>query len=442
MSDFLQKTTPDGMIEQIEAWYQQLEIPFQFHESQNTSLRNLVDGTSNRNLPIHWWFNLKEAYSAELPRWVITRADQKYGVSIRNVFDPFIGSGTTGVSLAQIGIDVLGLEYNPFIQLVARTKSHYPKLVRREIQEVIEGLHLGVPTVPVPIPNLSTFSNQKYFRLDDVETLASAVQQIKGLDCNPIIKDFLLLGVAATIDDVANLRKDGRALRYVEKPQRPPAKNAIISHWEAMLSDFGAVTFTGDFQVFEGTAIQLPSLETSSKVDMVLYSPPYLNNFDYSEIYKLELWLLESVSSVSEWRDLRRATIRSHPSVKFPESNHLETDSRMSEIALGIARLCDVVSLPDLRTRREMPSVISGYFDDMYLALKQQWELLRPGGLLVYVVANSRHKQLPIATDIILAAIAQQIGFEPLEISVLRKRNGRTRQKTYLRESAVFMRKP
>jgi DNA modification methylase len=86
--------------------------------------------------------------------------------------------------------------------------------------------------------------------------------------------------------------------------------------------------------------------------------------------------------------------------------------------------------------------MILGYFDDMYVALKEQWRVLRGGGVLVYVVANSRHYYLPIATDVMLAEIARCIGFETLDLVVLRKRNGRTRQKSFLRESAVFLRKP
>jgi hypothetical protein len=89
-----------------------------------------------------------------------------------------------------------------------------------------------------------------------------------------------------------------------------------------------------------------------------------------------------------------------------------------------------------------MPPIIKGYFDDMYLTLKEQFRILRPGGFLIYVVANSRHANLPIATDVILGEIARNIGFQPVELDVLKKRNGRTKQKNYLRESAVIMQKP
>ena len=55
----------------------------------------------------------------------------------------------------------------------------------------------------------------------------------------------------------------------------------------------------------------------------VPYSPPYLNCIDYTEVYKLELWLLELVKTQAEFRQVRLGTLRSHPSVKFAERDDL-----------------------------------------------------------------------------------------------------------------------
>jgi DNA modification methylase len=170
-------------------------------------------------------------------------------------------------------------------------------------------------------------------------------------------------------------------------------------------------------------------------------SPPYLNNFDYSEIYKLELWMLDFVSTYEEWQKLRRSTIRSHHSLKFPQTNILRSHKDAQSIIHWIDFMASSQCLVG-KAAENMPSVIKGYFDDMYLSLKEQFRVLKPGGFLVYVVSNSRHAYLPIATDLMLGHIAQIIGFEPLELVVLKKRNGRTRQKNFLRESAAFMRKP
>src|SRR4051794_16308479 len=50
-----------------------------------------------------------------------------------------------------------------------------------------------------------------------------------------------------------------------------------------------------------------------SSVDLFVTSPPYPNNIDYSEVYKLELWVFGFVKSKSEFLQLRKSTLRSHP---------------------------------------------------------------------------------------------------------------------------------
>jgi hypothetical protein len=51
------------------------------------------------------------------------------------------------------------------------------------------------------------------------------------------------------------------------------------------------------------------------------FSPPYLNCIDYTELYKIELWLMEHIASQEQFRETRLGTLRSHPSVKFPARN-------------------------------------------------------------------------------------------------------------------------
>lgn len=427
-------------VSRFEEWYAELQRPFQVHDL-HSELSPLVSGVSNRQLPIHRWFTLKEAFSAHLPGWIVEYLGENFDARISRVVDPFVGGGTTGVALAQRSIAVDGVEYNPFIRLVADTKSQYPLLSKSEIEYAVSQLDLVPPSEVIEIPALSTLSDPKYFRPSDIQTLLNVISQIRNLGISGPIRNFLLLGVATSIDDVANLRKDGRALRYEEKHNRPDAGMALRQRWRAMLEDVEQTDFSGTFQVFDGTATDLSILPDSGSYDLALYSPPYLNNFDYSEVYKLELWLLGFLSSVNNWRELRRSTLRSHPSVRFAETLVLEQIPEMADIADWLSRMATSECLRDDRTKREMKQVIKGYFDDMYLALQQQYLALKTGGYLVFIVGNSRHKSLPVATDIILGAIAQRLGFEPLQILILKKRNGRTRQKTYLRETAVIMRK-
>ena len=427
---------------EFEHWYSILEEQFRVYDLHETEWSGLVSGVNNKSLPIHKWYSLKEAYAAELPTWVVNRLTSVYQAKIESVLDPFTGGGTTGVSLAQVGMQVLGIEYNPFIHLVAQTKAGFRRLNNIAVTEAINRIQLVAPDEPISVPRLSTLYNENYFRAIDVQILLNAVRQTRALPCAPDIRNFLLLGIAAAIDDVVNLHKDGRALRYRLKANRLSADEAIARRWRDMISDLDVVDMPGAFDVLLGSAAEMMQSLNSNSFDLVLFSPPYLNNFDYSEVYKLELWMLGFLSSNEEWQSLRKHTLRSHPSITFgrPYSSQFtqEYDDLVEKFKSMEASIC----LMSARTRREMEGVITGYFNDMYECLLQQWRLLRPGGYLAFVVANSRHQWLPIATDVILGTIAQRIGFVPLEQVILKKRNGRTRQKAYLHESITLMSKP
>ncbi len=421
--------------EVFEIWYSELQTPFNVQMHSDTGL---VSPVSNQQKPIHRWYSLKEGYSSDLPIWAVNYLSDRYGAKISRTIDPFIGGGTTGVSLVSHGIAVDGVEYNPFIHLVSRVKSQYPLLQKSELAIAISQIDFDQPSDALQLPTLTTLNNPQYFRSQDVSLMYYVVQQIRQLQVEAPIRDALLLGVAAAIDDVGHLRKDGRALRYKEKIERPTASKAIKAKWDRILEDLGKVQYSASFNVYRGSAIDLTNIADDETYDLALYSPPYLNNFDYSEIYKLELWMLEYISTVEAWRELRKSTLRSHPSITFEKKSVFDSVGELSEINAILKQM----SAADNLSGGGIGKVIVGYFEDMYLAFREQWRVLKPGGFLMYVVANSRHKYLPIATDVILGEIAQKIGFIPLDLIVLKHRNGRTRQKTFLRESAVILQKP
>lgn len=424
-------------LKEFEGWYALLQTNFKI---QTYPEEGLATAILNQQQPVHGWYTLKEGYSSRLPVWIVEYLAKHYKACISRVIDPFIGGGTTGVSLALEGVAVDGLEYNPFIRFVSEVKAQYPLLNKIEVLEAINKVVTSQPFRTIPVPTLSTLHEPRYFRPKDIQIILYVIHQIKNLNISPCVRDFLLLGVARSIDDIANLRKDGRALRYATKANRPTASVAIQTNWQRMTASIDKLSYKARFRVFGGSATNLKSVAEDETYELALSSPPYLNNFDYSEIYKLELWLLGFVADAEQWRELRKSTIRSHPSISFDPKHIFDGRSDMSEVFNMLKKMRDANSL--LGKKNGLSKIIIGYFEDMYLALKEQWRVLKPGGYMAYVVANSRYNHLPIATDVILGEIARCIGFEPLELIVLKQRNGRTRQKTYLRESAVILRKP
>ena len=62
--------------------------------------------------------------------------------------------------------------------------------------------------------------------------------------------------------------------------------------------------------------------------------------------------------------------------------------------------------------------MIWGYFNDMYIAIQQQIQILLPGGYIVIAVSGSKHDPLILPTDIaILDKLWEWSRTDKLEIS-------------------------
>jgi hypothetical protein len=86
-----------------------------------------------------------------------------------------------------------------------------------------------------------------------------------------------------------------------------------------------------------------------------------------------------------------------------------------------------------------------GYFSDLWSSLEEYYRCLRRGGYLVLVVGNSLHGRpgdaYLIPTDIVLAVIAESIGFSVEKVLAARSLKRRLQGNHFLRESIVVLKK-
>ena len=146
--------------------------------------------------------------------------------------------------------------------------------------------------------------------------------------------DALLLGLGSAIEQLSNTRKDGRALRLVRRDRQNIAA-LLYDKWAQIASDVRFMrelrpqapvptVILGDGRAPVGLGIP------PSSVDVLLTSPPYPNNIDYSEVYKLEFSLLGFVADNDEFLRLRKSTFRSHPTAA-PVEDSVEFDRELEK---------------------------------------------------------------------------------------------------------------
>jgi 16S rRNA G966 N2-methylase RsmD len=438
----------------LESHYESIQKCWNVNLGQ-TDFGRLVVPTGNASSRFHRWFHLKEAFSSELLEVLLKHLDFDSRSGLR-ILDPFAGSGTSIVSALEmsadenLNIEAIGIERNPFLHLVSKTKVDAMKSassLSRVFQDAflhIENCFIRATSERFEPPSLSTFSKDQYFPDETLQELLRLRASIEQAVPAGLLKDVFLVAASACVEGASRLRRDGRALRFsaARRPRSPWEQ--FRSRTSEIYEDLkGAGRVYGEGMVLRGDGRQ-PSLEVapSSEFDLIFFSPPYPNNIDYTEIYKMEAWYLGCYNTDTEFRSQRLKTVRSHPSIRFGQPFEYETSEQLDSIRTLIEPIINAV--PEDRYKLGRIEMIKGYVDDMYKLLRQGRDLIDSDGKLAYVVGNSLHgsdsSSFVIAADVLMGRIGELVGWSVEELLVARRLGRRASSSDFLRESLVIMR--
>jgi hypothetical protein len=372
---------------------------------KDESYSNLVNFSENKEEAIHKWFDYKEGYSSELVRRLIEE-DNLDEDSV--IFDPFTGSGTTNVVAQQMGYDSVGVDILPISVLLARVKTYqYSEEELKEIKENISSLKNEMEMTE-KVPEFRVLPRM-FFSEEDKETMLKLKGFWENIE-NDRISDFFRLAYVSIIERVSNRKKDGNGIKYHRSKERV---EDIISYYEDklfnMYSDLINREVNADAEIISGSMLEE---ETQSEVkkreySSVIFSPPYANCFDYCEVYKMEMWLGGFVEGYRDFDKYREGAVRSHVNSKFSHEFKHENEF--------VNTTTDLIGTYNI-WNENIPDMIRGYFDDMTQIMKTIFSSMEKDAKCKIVVANSGYKGILVPTDLILAEIGEEIGFEVEEI--------------------------
>jgi DNA modification methylase len=438
-----------------------------------------------RGKPVHGWYHYKEGYSPRLLSLLIGGLD----IPPRStLLDPFAGVGTTIIAAAelkpQVFLRAIGIEYNPFAAFVARTKLRWNEISSHALLEAARRVLAYRPRNLPPVPDSATLRNPAIFSVARLRRLRQLAAGIAAMPAGPT-KAALRLALAASLEPSSYAKKDGRALRIIGPGARTASPAELFgSTVRTMASDITTLKnrerqrrrllrnmpTRGRLEsrplqsaIYQGDARDLRRYVKSRSVGLALYSPPYLNGIDYSEVYKIEEYILGFVKSRAELLKLRAGTLRSHASIRFARrSSPLHDVPANANVRRLIQAIGEFFASHETRPfQRQYSWLVEAYFDDMYEVFTEQMRVLKAGGYSICVVANSMFAgtsikeisrdgtvttrvrwQLPLATDVILAALARQAGLEVLPSFAVRTLVPRNIPAGWSRESILVFRKP
>lgn len=421
---------------------------------------------ANRDAPVHRWVPWIAGYSRQFVEDALETRLDGYGT----VLDPFAGVGTTLVEADRAGHEAVGFEINPYATFAARIKlaAHRidPESLRavagafRAFMETAE--HNGTrPRAAAP----AGFRTRVPFYSPKVLRKVLLVQDFIDSMVPKSAVDPFRLAFAATMVSYSNYSYEpslGRktAVGRAEIEDFSVAE-AIASKVCEMAGDAERHRAARDRRprkdgrVFDGSFFDGYRNIPEASVDLLVTSPPYLNNYHYNRNTRPHLyWLgfcaqphdmkrLETLNFGTYWQNARdRDRVDLDPTIHDDEIRGVIDEVRRKNPEKGIYGGSGWANYAAL------------YFNDcVRFAAGAIW-CLRPGARALVVIGNSILQGIPIPTDRFLAKIAAERGLEVVDIHIPRDtrvgssivassvRVGKAANGTRLYESVVELRRP
>ena len=384
--------------------------------------------TANRAAPVHRWVPWIAGYSQQFVEDALGQCIDDYGT----VLDPFAGVGTTLVEADRAGHEAIGFEINPYAAFASRTKlkAHRIKLAAlndaiHQCREFLHGTEArgAAPRTKPP----EGFRTRSPFYSPKVLRKVLLVQDFIASQKTRTVADAFRLAFAATMVEYSNYSYEPSLGRKsaVGRPEVEdfPVMETIVGKAALMAEDAGWYRRVRngrrrkDGRVFSGSFFDGCRALPCESVDLVITSPPYLNNYHYNRNTRPHLYWLGFCSSP---RDLKRLE-----ALNFGTYWQNARDRERIDLAPEIQDQEILDAIGEVRARNPEKGVYGGsgwanyatlYFNDCArFAAGMRW-CLRPGAKALVVVGNSILQGVQIPTDRFLAKIAERQGFETIKI--------------------------
>lgn len=402
----------------------------------------------NKCLPIHRWVTWIAGFSATFAGNTISKYLPKPTRSSL-VLDPFAGVGTTLVEAFRRGINTVGFEINPYAALVSKVKLQSARIDLDELQDAlasyesymaslesridkafIKGQQVNAvrPSSRAPkrfrsrIPFFSPPVERKVlFTLDYIHSLR-----------NPMIQDCFRVALGSVMVSVSN---------YSYEPSlgsRPAAGKGLISNAPVRKLVGGKLRdMVEDIQCLQREVSLLESLPKADiyqksffqalehlepeSVDLVITSPPYMNNYHYVRNTRPQLFWLDLIASPKDLHPLEQQNYG-----KFWQTvrdlERINLTFQLPELQETIDIIRGIKASKGAYGGPGWANYIATYFNDTYRFMGILRKLLKQEGIAVIVIGNSIIQGVEVDVAKFFSEIAALYNLETEGIYIIRER--------------------
>jgi DNA modification methylase len=409
--------------------------------------------SSAGNFPFHNWYYFVLGYSPQFPNYVL----EKYNATEKSlVVDPFMGTGTTLIACKLKNIPSGGVDANDFFYDVATTKLNWNvdlELLKKIRYELLKRI--------LERYSVFNFSNGNGAGLDQSTQLSlfeakgkysedfhdyNARHRMKMLDPRymsekPFVKWHIIkelireivqdvdakkifdLALASIIVPASNVRY-GPGFGLIKPKEDIDVYLLFRNKVDQMIADLETVKDSQKntaCKIVKGDSREIHEYFEPDSVDLMITSPPYPGDHEYTKHTRLELIAMDYAQNLEEFRVIKKRMLRGSTTNIYNHDNDRQHVMHIKSIE-KITQLIDERLKADGATsgfEKLYVKLVWEYFGGMSLVFQGALKVLKTGGTFHLLVSDSHaFKMVHIQTAQILADIGLDVGFSDAHIEL------------------------
>lgn len=387
----------------------------------------LPTNTLSHHSRVQRWANFIAGYSVEFVESCLKGLAPEDGL----IVDPFMGCGTTLVAARNLGLAGVGFDRHPVFYNLASAKLRVH--TSEELERVASALRTAAPGVAWSADAVTFL--QKMFPPEELLHINAASSAIPSIE--PNLRPLAILLFLRACERACGAQTDGIYKAPSSLKRSVSFSAALISVVGELRSDIESEWYSGHWAhqpqslVHNKSSTCLRELAPESVVACVT-SPPYLNNFDYAEMTRMQLYLLGWAGSWREISDtLRNDLVTNTTTALRGKKSEEYQDERRSHLPDGLTIELDEI-VEDLRKERavragkkEYDYLIYPYYCEMKRILANLYRAMKPEASIDWVVADAALYGVHIRTHLHTALLMADVGFSNVTVTKMRARGTR-----------------